>query len=199
MQGTDTSVEVPQEVTLLNAIDVESSRAPGWSRAGSRSSEKLAARAVSPTTSTNTRGFVRRHATRIMRASVPTGSRARVRIVRAVRRVHGEAIDVIAGRDEITQLALIAHERSEVARDHQHREHRHHEGRRPRSRRAPACARSHGRCSMRTNQMNATGNADHEQHPAHHAPRSSAPAPRACRSAGCSGSWSDPASPRRCA
>ena len=73
MQGTDTSVDVPHEVTLRNAV-TSSFASSGVVGRAYPSTEKFAARAVSPTTSTNTRGL-RAIATRITRASVPTGSR----------------------------------------------------------------------------------------------------------------------------
>ena len=51
MQGTETSVEVPQEVTSLKAMTPVFASSGLVSR-GYPSNEKLAARAVSPTTST---------------------------------------------------------------------------------------------------------------------------------------------------
>ena len=84
MQGTDTSVEVPQEVTLRNATTSSFASSGVVGRAYVPSREKLAARTVSPTTSTNTRGLCGAIATRISRASVPTGSRG-ARMSRAPR------------------------------------------------------------------------------------------------------------------
>ena len=171
MQGTDTSVDVPHEVTLLNAMTSSRASSGVVGRAYPPSSEKLAARTVSPTTSTNTRGFCgadrdANHA-RIGTHGLARGARV---CAPCAARTSDEAVDVVAGRDEITQLALIAHQRGEIARDQQDRQHGDHEGAGHRTGAHAARIAATAARSMRTHQMNATGSADHSQHGTHHRP-----------------------------
>jgi hypothetical protein len=74
---------------------------------------------VSPTTSTNTFGFAARRGGGALRIGADHGLR-RVDGLGVAHRVPPKRVDEVARRHQIAQLALVAHQRREVARHRQH-------------------------------------------------------------------------------